>query len=523
MGDMIRFQNVTTNKNNKFVYVGDSHLSVIFEGCILGDIYVGRSNIQFSNCMFNRATGKVILRGSKALFTNCYFSYIGKTIISCESYNEYTSRYDVNITLNNCVIKFLSDEYEYDENPINVDNSTIITINNSYYYADTDTVTNRILATPIKFNGREFYNTHAGRLNNVCINTISNLDIPKYNLQPGIQSISDGNYGINRTGYKGEVVYIPVVIGDIKRKFITTSNKRTVIFNENGGKIIFFNQYNIKDTIRLYKGIDESNITQYVDIPGIIGNSVLDDGLYCGCYKWQSCTQEEYEDLITNRESYYHVIKCFRVDPNNNENYNVEVSVNDIYSHLKGEFRNGDIIHTNDYSSIIINPKGERINCSSNYDISVINHGSTSSRPNSDTLNSGYQYYDSDLNKPIFFDKYIKSWIESDGVIAGTKRFGITSNRPIFDNNINRGFEYFDTTLNKPIYWTGTKWVDSEGNDADSTPITSGTFDDKPTGVGVGYAYFCTDRQTTEGSTNGIMIYYKGSDTWVDALGRVVS
>lgn len=40
---------------------------------------------------------------------------------------------------------------------------------------------------------------------------------------------------------------------------------------------------------------------------------------------------------------------------------------------------------------------------------------------------------------------------------------------------------------------------------------------------GANVAYFCTDKQTTEGITNGIMIYYKGDSVWVDALGRVVS
>ena len=57
--------------------------------------------------------------------------------------------------------------------------------------------------------------------------------------------------------------------------------------------------------------------------------------------------------------------------------------------------------------------------------------------------------------------------------------------------------------------------------------LKSGTFDQKPTSsehsIQVGFAYFCTDRQTTEGSNNGIMIYHKGNDIWVDALGRVVS
>lgn len=37
-----------------------------------------------------------------------------------------------------------------------------------------------------------------------------------------------------------------------------------------------------------------------------------------------------------------------------------------------------------------------------------------------------------------------------------------TSNRP---TKVPIGFQYFDTTLNKPIWWTGSKWVDATGAD----------------------------------------------------------
>ena len=39
------------------------------------------------------------------------------------------------------------------------------------------------------------------------------------------------------------------------------------------------------------------------------------------------------------------------------------------------------------------------------------------------------------------------------------------SSRPaVLNNNVNDiGFQFFDTTLNKPIYWTGTGWVDATG------------------------------------------------------------
>lgn len=50
-----------------------------------------------------------------------------------------------------------------------------------------------------------------------------------------------------------------------------------------------------------------------------------------------------------------------------------------------------------------------------------------------------------------------------------------------------------------------------------------GTFSNKPSDANVGEQYFCTDKQTVEGGTTGIMIYHKGNNVWVDALGRVVS
>lgn len=42
-------------------------------------------------------------------------------------------------------------------------------------------------------------------------------------------------------------------------------------------------------------------------------------------------------------------------------------------------------------------------------------------------------------------------------------KYGSTEDRPTL--NLIKGFEYFDTTLNKPIWWNGTKWVDATGAD----------------------------------------------------------
>ena len=145
-------------------------------------------------------------------------------------------------------------------------------------------------------------------------------------------------------------------------------------------------------------------------------------------------------------------------------------------------------------------------------------YGSISDLP--ENVSNGYIFIDSINHRLLFKDR--QYWRQANGFNGEYNIIGSTTDRPILTEN-DKGFQYFDTTLNKPIWWDGTTWIDSEGNDVDSTPITSGTFANKPTGVNVGYAYFCTNKQTTEGTTNGIMIYYKGDNVWVDALGKVVS
>lgn len=77
---------------------------------------------------------------------------------------------------------------------------------------------------------------------------------------------------------------------------------------------------------------------------------------------------------------------------------------------------------------------------------------------------------------------------------------------------------------NKIQQYINGKWINVDGLSVDTK--YSGTFTEKPlasSGIPNGFAYFCTDKQTTEGQANGIMIYHKGSNVWVDALGRTIS
>lgn len=55
-------------------------------------------------------------------------------------------------------------------------------------------------------------------------------------------------------------------------------------------------------------------------------------------------------------------------------------------------------------------------------------------------------------------------YIKGKPVISGdmyVSKMGTTQGRPA--NIINKGFQYFDTTINKPIFWDGAKWIDATG------------------------------------------------------------
>ena len=72
------------------------------------------------------------------------------------------------------------------------------------------------------------------------------------------------------------------------------------------------------------------------------------------------------------------------------------------------------------------------------------------------------------LGTPFKEDDKIIMYGDSSGVkvdLDGNNivKQGTTEDRP--NKFVKKGFQYFDTTLNKPIYWTGTKWVDATGAD----------------------------------------------------------
>ena len=72
--------------------------------------------------------------------------------------------------------------------------------------------------------------------------------------------------------------------------------------------------------------------------------------------------------------------------------------------------------------------------------------------------------YDIPVNMVANLGGVFIEYIKGKPVISGdmyVSKMGTTQERPA--NIINKGFQYFDTTINKPIFWDGSKWIDATG------------------------------------------------------------
>ncbi len=108
-----------------------------------------------------------------------------------------------------------------------------------------------------------------------------------------------------------------------------------------------------------------------------------------------------------------------------------------------------------------------KLGASSNWTIINMDSGNTASRPVSlYRENVGYEYFDTSLNKNIYYIGDGK-WIENDGATAGISRHGPFADKPT-NTKIYIGFQYFNTDTHKIITWDGSKWWNPDGTEATS-------------------------------------------------------
>lgn len=145
-------------------------------------------------------------------------------------------------------------------------------------------------------------------------------------------------------------------------------------------------------------------------------------------------------------------------------------------------------------------------------------------KPFESSIEVGYKYLctnirDSNILVPIYYKGY-GTWITSDGVTITNKYIGNYADKPISKYN-QIGIAYYATDLDKMVFNANDKWIDADGENPESLRI--GTWNYKPKNIKIGFQYFCIDKQTSEGGTDGIIIYHKGNNVWVDALGRIIT
>lgn len=92
--------------------------------------------------------------------------------------------------------------------------------------------------------------------------------------------------------------------------------------------------------------------------------------------------------------------------------------------------------------------------------------GNNNGLPTGDKIYRGFQYYNIEYNKAFYASSIDSSnnvtWVDAQGY-SGAKNAGTTEQRPTFGTGTNLGYQYFDTTLQKPIYWAGGVWKDATG------------------------------------------------------------
>lgn len=93
--------------------------------------------------------------------------------------------------------------------------------------------------------------------------------------------------------------------------------------------------------------------------------------------------------------------------------------------------------------------------------VGIIAAGTTKDMPQTGSV-TGLTYYDWDKRKLFVWSgerwRNVGTGFESKFEVIGS-----TNLRPTDLSIDEKGFQYYDTSLNKPIWWTGTNWVDATG------------------------------------------------------------
>ena len=451
-------------------YYGDV-TNVLIQDTILSSIQIAANTILSntkiidSNFMFNGASWVIKHTGNGTLtLNNC--SYIGSML--------YTDNFLEGVDYSNSNATIVFDKCNFDNT-------------GSYKYIK---ITDKVIIENSNFKNLDF--RFVGSSENGIINFKNNFVTLNNSFYIGLLQCAFGNgcnYTIDCSGLN--------VMGDFGKELVNNTNANSslvvVLKNSNVRKISMSQDYNSNVIIRT--NLNSLTIkTKTKDNNGICFKVPKTDALLnCKTIKAYDDTPSLYNtdaNIVFNKSS-----KSFFVCPYSISNGKY---ISSVYEELKSAF--AFATNETEDSYVIYLSKVSRKAIISSIDLSF--------------------YKINDFETEIS----IQDISSIDFFVKPSNMIGLPSvvNFPTYIEKYN-SLRVYDTQKKQEYIY-----IDNVFKQYDTIQLgikRKGLFSEKPTedsNINVGFTYFCTDRQTAEGGTNGIVIYYKGNNVWVDALGRVV-
>lgn len=508
---------ITSNTN---IYFGNSIIKIISNnnhGCNLLSI-LNKSNINIFGGIFIGDIKNHIFDNISAEWNHCI-------CIKDDCYN---------IAINGCVIKeFVGDGIDLVDSGLEFNNKNPINININNCLIDNNGRQGISIESGINININNCKITNTGKIYNT--KPSAGLDIEPYNEYAIVKNINIRNSTIinNQNEYdfliffRKEYIYdydLNIIIencniGNIycqyrnnlkilnsKVRNITTDYYNSIEINNTiANDILFKNGIDVKTSKCNFNSINQNNI-----------NNLLIDNCYGNQLLFESCNNCVIQNSKFESNLEY---TCKGAIKGTLNIINTEI----INNNINGKIFNY-LYSTSDDSKLKINK-------------SIITKNSNIT----EVLNGNIEIYNTIIdinNAKLKCSSKIINFINN--VIKGINNnvnnsfidVPIVSSVVILNNIIKDGYNAFiDGNLNNKstLLYLGltdikiTNYPNSlDITDIGKINIPYGIYSDKPLNSSIGYSYFCTDKQTVEGATNGIIIYHKGNNVWVDALGRVV-
>lgn len=351
-------------------------------------------------------------------------------------------------------------------------------------------------------------------------------------------------------------------ITKIALKFDTSINKKIIpgniveIYNDDISKFLLvesiIDDFTIRTNLRVFHtDVTNWHLKRYVRIPIIgYGNNYIDG--FIGSGKLQPCAVIFDKGTLQTWKSYNDSGNDYKLPIYENTGWVTSYNAYKTYYNVPNTMIGSAFskLTTNksliDYNLYKLSPLGWKIN-RTNFDLVWARHNSyqeyTEYIPILYDANIGDYVNPSMINENVqrmihgyfkctvfiyaFSEKEVELRINGDGLsYPGTiisKKFNVKQGI----NTIDLPFIKLDNRVKNLGIWLKNEpnagIINANFIFSDSMAYNEGVFSEKPKDVEVGFQYFCTDKQTLEGNNNGIVIYHKGNNVWVDALGRIVS